>query len=69
MREPVLVSSKPGASNPWPAQYFLEPSVTMILILVKKAANHSLISNEDLFFLREHPDFGRKLGKSDMKMQ
>ena len=35
----------------WPAQYFLEPSVTMILILVQKVANQRLISGEDLFFL------------------
>ena len=53
MREPVLVRSKPGAFNPWPAQYFLEPSVTMILISVQKIANRSLISIEDPFFFLE----------------
>ena len=35
----------------WPTQCFLEPSVTMILILVQKVANRRLISGEDLFFL------------------
>ena len=41
----------PRKSFEWPAQCFLELSVTMILILVQKVANRRLISGEDLFFL------------------
>ena len=46
----IFIKFGPCKDFELPAQCFLEPSVTMILILVQKVANWRLISGEDLFF-------------------
>ena len=38
---------------------------TIILVLVQKVANQRLISGEDLFFFRDHYNFGAKSSKSE----
>ena len=45
-----------------PHSIFLEPFLTIILVLVQKVANQRLISGEDFFFFRDHYNFGAKSG-------
>ena len=46
----IFIKFGPRKDFEWPAQCFLEPSVTMILILVQKVANRRLISVKTFFF-------------------
>ena len=59
----IFIKLGPRKDFEWPAQCFLEPSVTIILILVQKVKNRRLISGEDLFFFRDHYNFGAKSSK------